>query len=114
MKDLFLLKIAFIFDLARELYAIRNAIVSNILNLISTLLLQVVLTSIFGISADLGRFYLFLTISMIVVSVITPAFQNTQLKVLLLNDTINLQVLRKFSKVALFAFLFQFVLSVVI
>jgi peptidoglycan biosynthesis protein MviN/MurJ (putative lipid II flippase) len=86
----------------------RSALITNAVNLLSTLLFQVVLTSYFGVSTDLGRFYFFLTLSMIVVSVVSPAFQNTQLKYLMDGNSINIHVLKRFSRMLLIAFIVQF------
>ena len=94
--------------LYKEIHSMRGALFTNAVNLLSTLLFQVVLTSYFGVSTDLGRFYFFLTLSMIVVSVVSAAFQNTQLKYLMDGDSINVQVIKRFSRMALIAFIVQF------
>lgn len=94
-----------------NLINIRGAIFSNALNMFSTLILQVALTSFIGISDDLGRFYLFITITVIVTSVVTGAFQNVYLGSLVRNETIRVEVLRKFLWIAGIAFLLQQIFS---
>ncbi len=97
----------------KNLFEIRGAIFSNILNMFSTLVFQVVLTSSLGVSDDLGRFYLFITITVIVTSVATSAFQNVYLGSLVRDETVRVDVVRKFFWIACVTFFVQQIFTAV-
>ncbi|CAN2211107.1 Glyco_tranf_GTA_type domain containing protein [Candidatus Nanopelagicaceae bacterium] len=98
----------------QNVLAIRGAIISNIVNLITTLMFQAVLAAKLGISPELAKFYLFLTFSVVVISILTAAFQNTALKNMMEDGRLNVDVILKFVPIALIGLAIQHIVTVII